>query len=973
LRGGRDEGFGGYHTLMWHRVERVLLVASPYDCFIMEEDGLFADRLYREYVELDLSHQPRFNQVSTPEEALDQLSRRRHDLVLVTGHGAGMSPTELVQEIKRRQPRLPVVMLTYDRGVAMSYAELGPPSGLEGVFLWTGDPRLLLAIVKLVEDRINVTRDTRKGGVRVIVLVEDNPAFYSAYLPILWLEVLNQTRSLMRGVINDSHRRYRARARPKVLLARNYEEASQLVQRFRETLLGVITDLCFPRDGRLDKNAGFTLIEQIRRDHPDVPILVQSSEVSDLAAATGRGVAIADKNDPVLLAELQEFLRDYLGFGAFVFRLPNGNAVDRAENIEEMLEVLERVPVDSISHHGHRNHFSNWLMARCEFPLAMQVRPRRLTDFGTDEEARSFLLRVFSEFVDARQRGQVTDFVRGGNPLHRDFSRIGGGSMGGKARGIAFAAATLARHPIHEHFPDVRLFVPRTKVICSDAFEDFSNRDNLWERALEAESDREVLRLFLEQPLDDELMADLESILTEVRYPLSVRSSSLSEDSASQPLAGLFRTTFLPNCARSDRARLEQLSKAVRYVYASTFLEAPRALMDAEGIRVEAEKMAVAIQRLVGSRHGERFYSDFAGVIQSRDFYPLRKNRPEDGVVTVALGMGRTVVEGGKALRFCPKRPRVLPQMSNPELALASSQVDFWALEMRPRWHPGTNLKRYELSVAEADGTLEAVGATCSLADDRIYDTIYRPGIRIVNFAQVLKYGRLPLAPLALELLDVFERGLGTAVELEFAVALDGVKDKPELAILQVRPQVSSRPMEDLDIDDLGEHEELVMAGPAIGNGEWLGIHDVVYVDPESFDPSRTREMATAIGRCNAVLRRAERNYLLMGPGRFGTGDRWLGIPVTWDQVSAVKVVVEVSTPRRRIDPSQGAHFFHNVTALHIGYFAIELGRSEQILDLDWLAAQPAVFDEQGVRHVHLERALVVRVDGRQGRGLVVR
>ncbi len=973
-----------YESLMPHLVQQVLLVASAYDSFILEEEGRFSDRLLGQYLELDLSSPPTFQHVPSARKALQQLRRDPYDLVVTTPHISDMSPQQLGAEIADRHPGTPVLLLTYDRVDAQSWAdrwaERRQPEGIDNVFLWTGDPRLLLAMVKAVEDRKNVDHDTRNGLVRVIIVVEDQPAVYSSFLPIIYSELLEQIRSLLADRLNERDRNYRMRARPKILLARSFEEGRSLLRRYKDYLLGVISDVRFPRRGRLDPTAGLDFIQLVREQVPDLPILLHSREPEHAATARELGVGFVDKNSPELLGELRTFMRRNFGFGPFVFRVEGDEQAYRADTIQEMLEVLREVPAASLLYHASRNHVSNWLMARGEFPLAIEVRPKKVSDFKDAEELRRYLVEVFSDFLEQRQRGQVTDFRGRPDPLRRDFLRLGRGSMGGKARSIAFMAALKAKDQVTERwreaFPGVKVIVPRTAVICTDVFDRFCARGNLRERAMEAETDAEVAALFLAQPLDFELTADLASILREVRYPLAVRSSSLLEDSEYQPLAGLYRTYLLPNCSPSDEVRLEQLSRAVRLVFASTFFRGPRTCMEATSLRIEEEKMAVIVQRLVGRRWNSHFYPHFAGVAQSHNYYPLGHMQPEEGIATVALGLGHAVVGGGAGLRFSPRHPQVLPQMSSTADALRNSQRELYALDLgEPEVEVGLddlgNLLRLDLAAAEADGTLEPVGATYSPDNDRIYDSVHRKGVRLVNFAGVLKHGRFPLAPLLDEVLELCRQGMGTPCELEFAVSLGDGETPSELALLQLRPLIAQGRDKEVDLGQAGDRPRL-LAGPALGNGVIGDVRDVVYVHPDRFNTRDTPALAQAVARMNERLAARHRPYLLLGPGRWGTADRWLGVPVSWSQVSAARVIVELEMPDGGVDPSQGTHFFHNITSLRIGYFTIDPAADGQHVDFARLEALPAVEEDGPLRHVELPEPAEAWIDGRSGRGVVV-
>lgn len=971
-----------YERLMPFQVRDILVVASAYDNFLFEEEGKFSDRLLTRYRELDLSSAPQIDHVTSGREALNQLRRRSYDLVVATPHIDDLTPAELGEEISRRHEGLPVVLLTFDRSDPEFLPREKPFVGVDRVFLWTGDPRLFLAVVKGVEDAKNAPHDTEAGSVRVILLVEDSPAFYSSYLPILYAELLDQVASLLADRLNERERHYRMRARPKILLARTWGEGKALLRRYRDYLLGLVCDVRFPRSGRLDSSAGLDFIEEVREAIPDLPVLLQSSEPEHAELARELGASFADKNSRELLGELRAFMRDNFGFGPFVFRNPQGEELARAEGIRQMVEVLATVPGESLIHHAERNHFSIWLMARSEFELAHDLRPRRASDFRDAEEMRRFLIEVLSDFVAERQRGQVAEFARTGSPAQRDFTRIGSGSMGGKGRGLAFVARMLAGHSLGERFRRVRVGVPRAAVVCTDVFDRFCRRDGLWERALACDDDAEVARMFLAQPLDDELHGDLAALLEEARYPLAVRSSSLLEDSEFQPLAGLYKTFILPNSSPSDAVRLEQLSRAVRLIYASTFFRGPRTYMEATSQRIEEEKMAVVIQRLVGRAHNGRFYPDFAGVAQSHNYYPLRWLEPEDGIAAVALGLGETVVSGDRAYRFSPAHPELALQMATPEQALRTSQRRFYALDLGdPEAEIGSDesatLVRLGLDAAEKDGTLEAVGATYSPDNDAVYDSIYRSGTRLVNFAGVLKHRRFPLAPLLAELLAIGREGMGTPVEIEFAVLLaakdDGRDARAELSMLQLRPLVAEGRSLEVGLEGRRGRPRLI-AGPALGNGVIEGLRDVVYIHPGRLaDLGDSRSLAQQVGRINVRLANARRPYLLMGPGRWGTADPWLGIPVEWKDVSAARVIVELIPAGSPIESSQGTHFFHNITSLRIGYFCVGLGREGEKVDLDWLEGLPAEHEAGPLRHVVTPQALEVRIDGRKGRGVVLR
>ncbi|MEM7480188.1 MAG: PEP/pyruvate-binding domain-containing protein [Acidobacteriota bacterium] len=965
-----------YDALMPFTVRKILLVASAYDSFILEEEGQFSDRLLSEYRALDLSTPPKMDHVASAEEALRRLEQNPYDLVITTPHIHDMTPHRLGAEIGRYHRGLPVVLLSYDRSDLVN-ASVG--QGIDHAFLWVGDPRLFLAIVKLVEDHKNVDRDAREGLVRVIVLVEDSAAFYSSYLPIIYSELLDQVRSLLAQGLNDRERHYRMRARPKILLARTHEEGEGWLQRYRQNLLGVICDMRFPSAGTLDPEAGLRFIRAIRQSRPDLPVLLQSKEPDHAAVAQNLEVHYADKNSPELLGELRSFMRRNFGFGPFIFRTPAGDEVERVATIREMVEVLDGIPDEAILFHAHSGHFSNWLMARSEFGLAQEVRSRKAEDFAGAQEVRNYLQQVLTAFLEDQQRGQVTEFRRQTASSARDFTRIGTGSMGGKARGLAFVARLLADQPFREQFPTVRVTVPRTSVICTDLFEEFCAAGSLRERALDLEDDGAIAEMFLRQGLQPQLLGDLRALIEAIDYPLAVRSSSLLEDSEFQPLAGMYKTFLLPNRSGSLDRRLAQLSRAVRLIWASTFFSGPRGYMKATHQRLEEEKMAVIVERLVGRRHGDRFYPDFAGVAQSHNVYPMAAVRPGDGLATVALGLGETVVGGGQAYRFSPRHPRVSLSMVAPEDALRSGQNRFFALDLgntdfEPQVDEGAHLLHLDLSAAEADGTLSAVASSYSAENHVLYDSLRRGGVPVVNFAGVLKHDLFPLAPLLTELLELGREGMGTEVEMEFAAVRSPGDASDELSVLQLRPLLAHQRDREVELKSIAPERPRLVTGRALGHGVVRDLRDVIYLHPDRFSMNDTPALAHEIGRLNGELSRQGRPYLLIGPGRWGTRDRWMGVPVAWGQVSAVRVFVELELPGKGIESSQGTHFFHNITSLKVGYFCLAPEREEEDrLDLEWLDSLPMVHEAGAVRHVVLPRPAVAHIDGRSGRGVILR
>jgi CheY-like chemotaxis protein len=979
IRLGAEERFAGFGELMPFRVQEILLVASLYDAYALEEGGRLTELLLNEYRELNLSFAPHVTRASTGQEALELLKVRRYDLVITMTRLGDMEATALARAIKQALPEVPVITLAFNpRELARLQAQQ-EDNGIERLFYWSGDVRVLLAIIKLTEDRRNVEHDSRLGGVRVILLVEDSIRFYSAYLPLLYTEVLKQTHSLMEEGLNLSHRLLRMRARPKILLATSFEEAWDFYTTYKDHLLGLISDARFPWQGSKHPTAGMELVRRIKQVDPNLPVVIQSSEVTAAPLAHESGAGFIHKDSKSLLGDVRQFMLDNLGFGDFIFRLPDGAEVGRAHDLRSLTEVLPDVPDDSIQYHASRDHFSNWLRARTEFALASLLRPRKVSEFSGPGEIRRYLIEAFSRFQAETQRGIVTDFSRQRFDASVDFVRIGGGSLGGKARGLAFMNSMLTRYGITDHIPGVEIKVPPTAVVATDVFESFLEKGGLKELALQDAPDEEIARAFLAQKLPAEIYGDLEAFLRQVRYPLAVRSSSLLEDSQYQPFAGVYSTYMLANNHPQLHVRLDQLCDAIKLVYASTFYGGAKAYLQATSNRVEEEKMAVIIQQVVGRQHESYDYPDFAGVAMSTNFYPAAGMAPEDGAVFVALGLGRTVVEGMKCLRFSPKHPENLPQFGTIKDMLHNSQREFFAVDTSqpdayPHLQEDFSLAVLDLDDAERHGTLEAVGSVYSPENEMIYDGIWRPGVRLVTFAHVLKSDLFPLAEILRRLLEFGTRCMSCPVEIEFAVKLgDGKQKRHEFGFLQIRPLAAGYDKLSLGLEQLEAEDALATTALALGNGRIEEIQDIVYVPPRLFDRAQTPSIAEEIGRLNGSLLEQGRPYLLIGPGRWGSADRWLGIPVRWAQISGARVIVETDLEDFKVTPSQGTHFFQNLTSFQIGYLTINQAEGSGRLDWAWLDAQPAVQQTRYVRHVRLASSLTVLIDGHTGRAAILK
>jgi CheY-like chemotaxis protein len=967
--------FLAFQRLMPFRVHDILLVTSLYDSFTLQEDGRLNELILGEFLELSIHQTPGLTHVSTGAEAIALAQAEpRFNLIITALRPGDMDAIELARRVREAGLDIPVVALAYDNQERKEFAAGREMAGIEQLWLWQGDARILVAIVKSVEDRRNVAHDTSTAGVPVVLVVEDNVRYYSSFLPTIYTELIGQSERLLRDGFNVSHKMVRLRARPKILLATTYEEAAELIRLYGPYLLGLISDVEFPRGGQLSREAGFDLARYVRGVVPDLPILLQSSRGEFAAGAGEVGAAFLRKYSDTLLSDLQEFMVENFAFGDFVFRTPAGEEVGRASDLKSIEEQLRRVPVESLVYHAQRNHFSRWFTARTEFALARKLRPRQVAEFATPEGLRQDMLASIAEYRREQAEILVADFDRETfDPRSNFFTRLGRGSLGGKARGLAFVRFMLNYHGVTRRFPGVHIGVPQAMVLATDLFDDFLDRNDLLAFAMESTDDEALRARFLEARLPAEVIESLAVFLEGVHWPLAVRSSSLLEDSQYQPFTGVYDTLMLPNDSESLEERLRQLVTAIKLVYASTFSCGAKDYLHATPYRLEQEKMAVVIQRVVGSTHGTRFYPEFSGVGRSRNFYPPPGLKPEDGIAVVALGLGRSVVEGGACLQFCPSDPRHILQFSAVEDILANSQRDFWAVELGP--HPdgsaGEPMRetRFGLDVAERDGALYALGSTYSHENQAIYDGLSRPGVRLVTFAPILKHGLFPLAEVLELLLDLGASGMNRPAEIEFAARLSNREDEPhEFAFLQMRP-LSLTP--DGDTPDVNETEasKLLCESPRVlGNGTVGGLHDVVVVDFHRFDRSRSVEAAALVAKHNARLVTEGRPYLLVGVGRWGSTDPWLGIPVTWDQISGARVIVESGFRDMRVTPSQGSHFFQNLTSFQVGYFTVNAG--EGFVDWDWLAARD--LSQHGlVQHLRFDEPLTVLMDGRRSRGII--
>ena len=968
-----------FQKLMRHRIRDILLVSSMYDNYLFEEDGRLYELIRKEADALNLSHAPDIMHVTSGEEAIE-LASGGFDLIITTMHIEDMHVTRLAQRLRKSGIDTPIVLLAYDNRERKEIVTHYDTSVFDRIFIWQGDFKLLIAIIKDLEDRLNVKSDTMTIGVQSIILIEDSVKFYSAYLPILYTVILDQTQQLIAESVNLTHKLLRMRARPKVLLCTTYEEAWAYYDQYQDFILGIISDVNFKRNGVKDEFAGIDFAKNVRAAHQDIPILLQSSNPANAEKAKDVGAAFLLKGSPRLLHELRDFTQHNFGFGDFVFRMPDNNEVGRARNMKEFEEQLRVVPDESIQYHGQRNHFSSWLKARTEFWLANRLRPHKVTDFSSMAELRAELLRSLDLYNQVRQRGLVTEFDKGSFDPTNSFARIGGGSLGGKARGLGFINQLINNYGLRDRFEGVEISVPSAIVVATDVFDEFLQINNLENFSLNSDDDFELNRRFTEAPhFPQPILEKLKSFLEIIREPLAVRSSSLLEDSQYQPFAGVYQTFMIPNNHPDINVRLADLLRSIRLVYASTFCKSAKEYMKATSYRLEEEKMAVIIQRLVGSDHNGRFYPEFAGVAKSYNFYPIPPQKASDGIVLVALGLGRYVVDGGSTVRFCPKYPRHLMQFFSTKETLKNAQQDFFALDLSAglngaAHHPEKFVQKYELKNAEEDQTLFHVASTYSAENDSVYDGMSRSGKRVVTFAPILKHKVFPLAEILELVLEMGEWGIGTPVEIEFAGNMNVPAGAPkEFAFLQIRPLVLGVEVEDLEIEAINSSDVLCQSTQVLGNGVMRDIRDIVVVDINKFDRAKSKEVAKEIETFNRRLLALQRPYILIGVGRWGSQDEWLGIPVSWEQISGASVIVESAFKDFDVTPSQGSHFFQNITSFRVGYFTVNSFNNLGFIDWEWLEKQEPVEQLEYTSHLRFAEPMTVKINGGQNKGVIMK
>jgi CheY-like chemotaxis protein len=971
-----------FANLMKHRIYNVLLFASKYDAFVLEEDGRIDEQMFNEYTSLNLRYPPRFTLVSTEEEANTLLQSRSFELIISMPSGDSINPFEWAKLVKKQFPDIPIVVLTpFSKSVSKRIAN-EDLSAIDYVFSWLGNSDLLLAIIKLVEDKMNVEEDVESVGVQVILFIEDSIHFYSSIIPHLYKFVFKQSRSFMTEALNEHEQMLRMRGRPKILFARTYEEGIEIYEKYKHNMLGVITDASYPQNGEKNKMAGINLCNAIRKFDKHIPIIIESAEEDNRTKADSVNAAFLNKHSKTLFIELREKITENFGFGDFVFLNPiTGTEEARIQNLRGLQEILFKISDESLLYNVSRNNISRWLYSRAMFPLAEFLKEIKVLDNLPNDlqTVRQIIFEAIVHYRKVKNRGIVAVFQRDRFDQYSNFARIGDGSLGGKGRGLAFIDAMIKRNESFEKFENSQITIPKTVVLCTDNFSEFMELNHLYPVALSDIDDEEILSYFLKARIPKRLIADLHAFLGAINSPIAVRSSSLLEDSHYQPFAGIYSTYMVPYNAESKTQMLEMITEAIKAVYASVFYRDSKAYMTATKNVIDEEKMAIVLQEICGSAHGNRFYPSFSGVTRSLNYYPIGSEKPEDGIANIAMGLGKYIVDGGMTLRFSPAYPHNILQTSTLDFALRETQTYFNALDLSqmqfiPQVDDGFNLMKIRVSDAEKDGTLKFIASTYNHHDQVIYDGLYDEGRKVITFANILQHNVFPLADILKEILHVSQTEMGRPIEIEFAVNLDYTSKKQHIFyLLQIRPIVDSKEMISEDIGSIPEQNAIITCNSALGHGINNEVFDIVYVKTEAFNASKNQLIVYDIEKINRQLTTEDRRFVLVGPGRWGSADPWLGIPVKWPQISNAQVIVESGLSNYRIDPSQGTHFFQNLTSFGVSYLTINPFINDGSFDTIFLDSQTAIYESEYLRHVRFENPIIIKVDGRKNKGVVMK
>ena len=967
-----------FANLMNKRIYNVLLIATKYDAFMLEDDGRVDEQIFNEYTSLSLRYPPRFTQVTTEEEALAELKDRNFELIICMPNMDNRDIFAAATEIKIHYPNIPIVVLTpFSKEVSKRIAN-EDLSAIDYVFSWLGNAELLLAIIKLIEDKMNAPDDTASVGVQIILLVEDSVRFYSSALPHLYKFVLEQSQMFAKEALNDHQRTLRMRGRPKIKLARTYEEAVRIFNQYRDNMLGIISDMSFMHDGVKDPYAGYKFGQYVRKTGLIIPFVLESSEASNKVYAKELGASFIDKNSKSYPQDLRKKIMQRFGFGDFVILNPQTKEeIMRIKDLKDLQKKVFQIPDDSLVYHLSRNHFSRFFYSRAMFPPAEVLKRVDVSDYKDMDEARKLIFDLIVQYRRMKNSGVVAVYQKERFDEYSNFARIGDGSLGGKGRGLAFIGAMVKRYPKleHDHFA---VTIPKTVVICTDIFDEFMETNELYPVALSDVDDETILKYFLRASLPARLIEDLMAFFDVVKSPIAVRSSSLLEDSHYQPFAGIYSTYMVPKL-EDKYDMLRTLSDAIKAVYASVFYRDSKAYMTATSNLIDQEKMAIVLQEVVGNRYNDRFYPTISGVARSLNFYPIGNEKAEDGIANIALGLGKYIVDGGQTLRFPPRHPHNILQMSTMDFALRETQTRFYALDLKNladqfSVDDSFNLLRLNLKDADADGSLKFIVSTYDPYDQVIRDGYYPGGRKILSFVNVLQHEVFPLADTLDQILHVGQDEMGRPIEIEFAVNID--PQNPGFAtfyLLQVRPIVDNKEVMEEDLTLVEQEDTILTSTSVLGHGIVTDVQDIIYVKTGAFCSSNNQSIAYDIEKMNRQFTGEEKNYVLVGPGRWGSSDSWLGIPVKWPHISNARVIVECGLENYRVDPSQGTHFFQNLTSFGVGYFTINPFKGDGWFDEGYLNSLPAVEETEYLRHVRFDKPVVIKMDGKKSLGVVLK
>ncbi|OLS27346.1 MAG: hypothetical protein HeimC2_11830 [Candidatus Heimdallarchaeota archaeon LC_2] len=965
-----------FYDLMEFRVKDVLLVSSKYDNFILEEDGRLSEEIYTVYSDLNLSiPPPRITRVATAAEAIQAVKKHHFDLIITMRRVGDIDLVSFSRKIKEIVFETPIILLLTSYSEIPNLPSRSKLNNIDKVFVFNGDSDIFLAMIKLIEDSKNVFHDTKVGDVRIIIVVEDTIQYYSIFLPILYKELLAQTQKSVEEGINLSHKILKRRGRSKIVLAETYEEAIEYYESFKDNILGLISDIGFPKNGTKDFSAGYDLVEKIREEHKYLPVLLQSSDPSNKEKVKALDSKFVHKNSPDYLRKIRKFFSESMLFGDFIFRDLNNKEMARATSVSKFVKILPIIPAEIIEFHGSRNDFSNWLFARGEHKIARELAPFTVEEFASGDQIKKFLIDTFKKRHQEFQREGISEFNSEIFDTNPGFVRFGNGSLGGKGRGLAFIRSLLYQEDTTNLFPDIDISIPETIVICTDLFDQFLEENDLHEISLSNISDKDLDKLFISKKLPERLLKALKLIIKNWKQPLAVRSSSILEDSQFQPFAGIYKTFMLSNDQSKLKMRVEYLQQAIKLIYASSFSNIAKTYAKSLGQKIEIEKMAIVIQQIVGKKHENRFYPDFSGVGKSYNFYPVSHQKPEDGVCEIAIGLGEHIVRGGKALFFSPKFPKLLPQVSTPDYALKNTQTEFISLALKRNNvnlldGERATLEENTIQIAKDDGVLNWLASSYDIQNNRIIDSLVNKYPVLVTFPFILKYNKISIPEIISFLVKISEESFGFTSEIEFAVNLDLKTGKHEFKILQIRPLIIANKNSEHDFD-FNNNKAIIYSSKALGNGIYTNLSDIVFVKRNTFDSSSTIEIRDEIATINQKLSSENKEYTLIGPGRWGTKERFLGIPVVWSDVHFARVIIEMGLEDFQIDPSQGMHFFVNLISTGRGYFTVPFMSDLDRIDWKYLSTLEIIEDLKYITHVRTSNPYTIKIDGRKGRGQI--